>query len=583
MMTPIPYSLLAQALGLAVLHTLWQVALIWLVFKISSTLLKQRHQAVYWLAITAMLGAAFWFFTTFFAEFERLSAIQAVSLAPSNVSESIASATIGTSVAAVSWTVRAMNWLEMHTREIGWAWGICVAFLWLRLLGGWWMTQQLRYKGVVRPDAAFEAQCRQIVRQLNIPQAVQLLESPLVREPLTLGFWKPVILFPVGMLLQLNPAQVEALLVHELAHIRRYDYLINLVQLALETCFFYHPLFWLISRDARVSREFCCDDVVLRYTNDPIMYARTLTDLQILKLQPLTPLTMNATGKSRFTERIWRIAGITPKRESRPSLFVVMLLPLMVALCSWWPTQAAPDTESLTSILTNVTPDTLPPAKAAKPATAAKPKEKAPSAAPAEAIAAPIVAIEARKMNVFYIGVDNPLNIAVSGYSPADLKVELIGEGTITGSHGKYNAVVTTPGSVKIRVSGLKDGKVELVNEQEYRVKRIPDPVIRLGTTGSNVITKEYLLAHKSVVAMLTNFDFDAVCNVIGYDLTVLPKGGDPVTMTVKGSEIPTQARQVFESLSGNGDAVFFDDIKVLCPGDAAPRNIGGLAYKLKS
>ena len=153
----------------------------------------------------------------------------------------------------------------------------------------------------------------------------------------------------------------------------------------------------------------------------------------------------------------------------------------------------------------------------------------------------------------------------------------------ITGSNGKYNAVVTTPGLVKIRVSGLKDGKVELINEQGYRVKRIPDPVIRLGTTSSNVITKEYLLAHKSVVAMLTNFDFDAVCNVIGYDLTILPKGGDPVTMTVKGSEIPAQARQIFESLGGDSDAIFFDDIKVVCPGDAAPRNIGGLAFKLKS
>lgn len=582
-MTPIPFSLLAQAFGLAVLHTLWQIALIWLLYKIASTLLRQRHQAVYWLAIGAMLGASIWFGATFFSEFERLSAISPVESTAAFSPELSGTTVTGTAVVAVSWTTRAMGWLEMHTREIGWAWGICVALLWLRLLGGWWMTQQLRYKGVVRPDAAFEAQCRQIARQLNIPQAVQLLESPLVREPLTLGFWKPVVLFPVGMLLQLTPAQVEALLIHELAHIRRYDYLINLVQLALETCFFYHPLFWMISRDARVCREFCCDDVVLRYTNDPILYARTLTDLQILKLHPLTQLTMNATGKSRFTERIWRIAGITPKRESRPSLFVVMLLPLMVALCSWWPTQAAPDAGPSTSIRTNFTQDSLPPAKAAKPANAAKPKDKALSAVPAEAISMPVVAIEARKMNVFYIGVDNPLNIAISGYSPADLKVELIGEGTITGSHGKYNAVVTTPGSVKIRVSGLKDGKVELVNEQEYRVKRIPDPVIRLGTTGSNVITKEYLLAHKSVVAMLTNFDFDAVCNVIGYDLTILPKGSDPITLSVKGADIPEQARQMFESLSGNGDAVFFDDIKVTCPGDAAPRNIGGLAYKIKS
>ncbi|MBL7826063.1 MAG: M48 family metalloprotease [Saprospiraceae bacterium] len=586
MTTPFPYSILAQSFGLAVLHSLWQIALIWVFFRGATTLFQKRHQWVYLASLVAMGMSAVWFLYTLFEGFSRISEASAATITNAPMELLTPTTTIPETapfVQQTSWMEASAAWLANHSQQIGWVWGICVALLWLRLLGGWWLTQRLRRMHVTLPEPTFTETCRRLRNKLKINSLVTLLESPHVREPLTLGFWKPLILFPAGMLMQLTPAQVEALLLHELAHIRRFDYLVNLIQLALETCFFYHPLFWLISREARVRREFCCDDVVLRHTNDPMLYARTLTNLQISIVHLSTQFTMNATGKNRFTERIMRIAGINPRRENKPSLFLIMMLPLGLALCSWWPTQAEEPILFPTETYVQPAADTLPPAKSAQPGKAAKPKELAqPATSGDDETPGVKAAIEAVRMNVFYIGVDNPVRVAVPGIQAKDLKVEIIAEGaTISGSNGNYNVRVSTPGSALIRVSHVKNGKVELVSEQKYRVKRIPDPAIRMGENSGGKVTKEHLLSNNKVLAMLQNFDFDAECKVIGYEVTVLPKGGDPTTYTARSSEIPTAAIESIQSLSGDGDAVFFDDIKVMCPGDMAPRNVGGMAYKL--
>jgi beta-lactamase regulating signal transducer with metallopeptidase domain len=588
MNTPAFFSMLAQAFGWAVLHSLWQIALLWLLFKAASWLLRGRNQAIYLMSLAAMLAATGWFAMTFTSAYSRISLTAQTQTLESHTLQIAVPGVINageiTEAAAPGFLESVEFWIENHATQVGWAWAVCVALLWLRLLGGWWMVQRLRHRDVVLPGEAFQAQCATLSKKLKINALVRLLESPHVREPLTLGFWKPIVLFPTGMLLALSPAQVEALLLHELAHIRRYDYLINLFQLALETCFFYHPLFWLISRDARVRREFCCDDVVLYHTSDPILYAKTLTDLQLSFLHPTTQFTMNATGKSRFTERILRIAGISPNRESRPNLLIVMLLPTLIALSSWWPSQAATLPADFPSIdITPFVSDTVPPRKAAKPApqaAAIKVQGKPASPAPAEPEK---VAIEVVKMNVLYIGVDNPLRIAIAGVPASEIQVEMIGDGAISGSNGNYTAVVRQPGEVTVRVSRKVGSESRIITDQKYRAKRIPDPAPRLGGLyKGGIISKEKLLNSLSIQAMLDNFDFDAYCEVVGYELTILPKEQDPVTFNVIGANITPYVRAWFEKLLGDGDAIFFDEVKVKCPGDAATRNLGGIAFKLK-
>jgi len=373
------------------------------------------------------------------------------------------------------------------------------------------------------------------------------------------------VLFPAGMILQLAPAQVEALLLHELAHIRRQDYLINLFQLCLEVCFFYHPLFWLLSREARARREFCCDELVVKFVSDPLLYARTLTDLQSATIHLQTQFIMNATGKSRFTERILHIAGVTPKRSARPNLWIAILLPIALCLSSWWPANPAPaNIEALDSPASVIAQDSLPPRSSKK-------QNLAPTAppAPASGIGAVAnnlaeqnpdakrvsinmdprnqenVAIEVVKMNVFYIGVDNPLRIAAGNVPIEELLVELIGSGNISGSGGEYIVRVNTPGEVTIRVMRKKGNEITFVVDQKYRVKRIPDPMPRLDSKyKSGTLSPEAMQSAKSIGVVLENFDFDAYCEVVGFEATYLKKESDPITYSNKGGTFENMVQQ---------------------------------------
>ncbi len=103
-------------------------------------------------------------------------------------------------------------------------------------------------------------------------------------SPATLGFLRPVILLPPAVALGVTPQQLEALLAHELAHIRRHDYLVNVLQMLAETLFFYHPAVWWASRRIRVERELCCDDIAVDACGDAVGYAQALTKVARLQV-----------------------------------------------------------------------------------------------------------------------------------------------------------------------------------------------------------------------------------------------------------------------------------------------------------
>ncbi len=599
------FAPLAKAFGLSVAHSLWQIALIWLIFKLLEWRFSRKHQLVYLLSLTAMIASSLWAAFTFFTNWSKFKLVASEEVTYQEVEPVFYNTVVTTGPGSeLSLWQTAQLWLEGHAALIGWAWLVCAGLLWLRLMGGWWLAQRIRQRDVRKATTGFQELCTNWAKRLNITSKIALLESPHISEPLTLGFWKPVVLFPAGMLLQLSPAQVEALLLHELAHIRRYDYLVNLFQLALEVCFFYHPLFWLLSREARSRREFCCDEVVLRHTSDPILYAKTLTDLQLSFLQPSTQFVMNATGKSRFTERILHIVGISPKRTARPNWLIAMMLPALVALCSWWPAVPQAANES-TPLETSIVSDSVAPQKGAgldpKIARTKMPSETAPkkdlttftddlsknvegerlsvNMAPAQPGS---VAMEVVKMNVLYIGVDNPLRIAAAGVPASELEVKLLGSGTITGKDGNYVATVTQPGEVTIRAIWRVGEEIKMVVDQKCRVKRIPDPTPKLdGEYKSRVLVADAMQQTKGIQLLLENFDFDAYCEVVSFEMTYLPFQADPISiMNYAG----TWNDQVKESIKAAkiGDAFFFDNIMVKCPGDTNPRNVGGLAYKIR-
>jgi hypothetical protein len=139
-----------------------------------------------------------------------------------------------------------------------------------------------------------------LARRLHISRAITLLESTLVEVPTVIGWLKPVVLLPASALGALSPSQLEAILAHELAHIRRHDYLVNLLQTLVETLLFYHPAVWWLSRRIRIERENCCDDLAVSLCGDPVAYANALADLESLRSEttPTHHIALAATGGS---------------------------------------------------------------------------------------------------------------------------------------------------------------------------------------------------------------------------------------------------------------------------------------------
>jgi beta-lactamase regulating signal transducer with metallopeptidase domain len=159
-------------------------------------------------------------------------------------------------------------------------WLAGVVLLQLRLLGGWWRVRGLHRASLAAPPSTWQARTERLATSLGVRRLVHVVEAHAVDIPSVIGWWRPVILLPIGALAGLTPAQADAILVHELAHIRRHDYLVNGFQHVAETLLFYHPAVWWISRRMRVERELCCDAVVVQICDDPIDYAVALVELE---------------------------------------------------------------------------------------------------------------------------------------------------------------------------------------------------------------------------------------------------------------------------------------------------------------
>jgi hypothetical protein len=168
----------------------------------------------------------------------------------------------------------------------------------------------------------------QLKVSLGIPKKVALMESHKLTSPSLIGFLKPVILVPAGMFSNLSVSQVETILLHELYHLRRFDTLVNVMQLIIENLFFYNPAVWAISKIVRNEREKCCDDRVLNSCKDPLNYAKALYQVAGHN-QQLTHLTPGAGGSDQFQllTRIKRILNQgAMKNTIREKLFSLLIL-----------------------------------------------------------------------------------------------------------------------------------------------------------------------------------------------------------------------------------------------------------------
>jgi uncharacterized protein (TIGR03435 family) len=192
------------------------------------------------------------------------------------------------------------------------AWLLGVTALLVRLAGGLWRVRALRRATRALPDSEWQAACDRVARALGVRRRVRVADATFVDGPVVIGWLRPVVLLPVAAVSGLTPQQIEAILAHELAHVRRHDAVVNACQTAAETLLFYHPAVWWASARIREEREHCCDDVALSVSGDPVGYASALAELESWRVHN-PPLALAATGGSLLA-RITRV--LTPSRPA---------------------------------------------------------------------------------------------------------------------------------------------------------------------------------------------------------------------------------------------------------------------------
>jgi beta-lactamase regulating signal transducer with metallopeptidase domain len=204
---------------------------------------------------------------------------------------------------AIAAAAAAQRWLPAIVAI--WLAGVIV--LSSRLLFSWARARRLVLRGGEDASAQWQRAAQRLSDALGLRRAVRLVESAAVEVPSVIGWLRPIVLLPASTLTGLAPRQLEMVLAHELAHIRRHDFFINLLQAVVETLMFYHPAVWWMSRQVRVERENCCDDLAVAVCGDAIQYARALARLEELRADA-PEVAMAANGGSLLA-RIRRIAG----------------------------------------------------------------------------------------------------------------------------------------------------------------------------------------------------------------------------------------------------------------------------------
>ncbi|MFK7847879.1 MAG: peptidoglycan DD-metalloendopeptidase family protein, partial [Rhodothermales bacterium] len=196
------------------------------------------------------------------------------------------------------------------------AWMLGLVVFAFRLQLGFKGTNRLKKQAILVDSRRLQSTLHALCKTLKINRSVVLKLSKHIDQPVLIGWLKPVILLPMGILAGMTPSQIEAILAHELAHVRRHDYLFSVIQSVLETVFFFHPAIWWISHQIRIEREYCCDDLAVKTTGQKKIYLNTLAQLEAYRTASFAlSLSMN---DGSLLDRVQRIVtrSLTPQPEN---------------------------------------------------------------------------------------------------------------------------------------------------------------------------------------------------------------------------------------------------------------------------
>jgi beta-lactamase regulating signal transducer with metallopeptidase domain len=341
---------LLDALAWTLIHFCWQAAAIAALYRaMLLALSRSASQTRYALSIAAMALMMAGALSTFVWEIYsarpspelRLAANEIRNVALTAAGGAIADPnTVPAGLGAPARTANLLRWVDGF-------WVLGVAVLSLRSMGGWWIIQKLRATAVDEAPEAIRASFARIAATLGLRRPVLLRVSSAIAGPITIGAIRAIVLLPISALTLLGPEELEMVLAHELAHVRRADFLWNLMQTLVETLFFFHPAVWWIGKRIRHERELCCDDLALKICPNPVTYATALFRLEEQRVRQwrlamaLDGHQSNHTLRMRIARILGEPATQATGRSIQPFSLIVAGVALVVSLVAAPPVVAS--------------------------------------------------------------------------------------------------------------------------------------------------------------------------------------------------------------------------------------------------
>jgi beta-lactamase regulating signal transducer with metallopeptidase domain len=315
---------MVQLLSWTLVHFLWQGAVLAALLWLALTAIRNasgRYVASA-IVLVLMLAAPVFTFVTLACRPSKTDERQNTRLVHS----------ISTSVLAATPAAQQETWSAAELNITPWlvqGWLVGVLALSLRSAGGLLLLGRLRRRNARRLDSPLRDACLALQRRLQLRRLIEYCESREIDAPAVIGWFRPVILLPISAVTRLSREQLEAVIAHELAHIKRLDAFVNLFQVFVESVLFYHPAVWWVSHQIRTEREHCCDDAAVAVCGDRLEYARALTLMEGWRAAPRLAMAANS---SSLPARVKRLLGMGTFHGTRAFGFAVGLMCLGVAL-----------------------------------------------------------------------------------------------------------------------------------------------------------------------------------------------------------------------------------------------------------
>jgi len=328
MMHPFVVPQLANRAGWTLVHFLWQGALIAAITAGALRLLSRRtaqlRYAVGVSALSIMIAAPA---VTFVFYAQAGSILRGTMLRTAAILDP---AVLSRTAAAIVLPAHNPQW----TTWVVALWIVGVVLSSLRILVGWRLTRRLLQTASDSVPESVKQMLACMMARMAFVRPVNLLISERIDGPAAIGWLKPVVLLPITAVTGLDPAQLQAVLAHELAHIRRHDFLVNVLQQCVESLLFYHPAVWWLSRRIRMEREHVCDDLAVAACGDPAVYAKALVELE--RSRSNVPEMAMAAARGSLKARVRRIFGWTPEgRDWREAAMAAMFVLTVLAAVAW--------------------------------------------------------------------------------------------------------------------------------------------------------------------------------------------------------------------------------------------------------